>query len=145
MAHDLEALRRREKDVLEENEKHLVGFGKWLKDKGLSQKTINTHMSNVEFYINDYLCYYEIHDVKEGANQIHGFLGNWFIRKAAWSSCAHIKSIAAGIKKFYAYLLEENVVELEDFDNICFTIKEHMPDWLDEMIRYEKMLFEDYF
>jgi len=52
--------------------------------------------------------------------------------------CAY-KSSAACIKKFYAYLLEENVVELEDFDSICFTIKERMPDWaeLDEMIRCE--------
>ena len=89
MALDFEALKQREKEVLKENEKHLAGFEKWLKDKGLSQKTINTHISNVEFYINDYLCYRDIYNVKQGARQLNGFLGNWFIRKAAWSSCAH--------------------------------------------------------
>jgi len=146
MSYDSEALERREKEIHEENEKHLAGFEKWLKDKGVSQKTINTHVANVEFYINAYLCYYDdIYDAKQGARQIYGFLGNWFIRKAAWSSCAHIKTNAAGIKKFYAYLLEENVVGQEDYDDLCCTIKEYMPDWLDEMKRYDEMIFEDYF
>jgi len=145
MVYDSEALERREKEILKENEKHLVGFEKWLKATGLSKKTINTHVSNVEFYINNYLCYYDVYDVKQGAMQIYGFLGNWFIRKAAWSSCAQIKTNAAGIKRFYAYLLEEKVVEQEDYDDLCRTIKEYMPDWLEEMKRYDEMIFEDYY
>ena len=124
---------------------HLAGFEGCLINKGLSQKTINKHVSRVDFYINDYLSYYDVLDVAWGTREIHGFLGNWFIRKAAWSSCAHIKAYAASIKKFYAYLLEENVVEQEDYDDLCQTIKESMPDWLDEMKRYEHMLFQDYY
>ena len=145
MTHDFEALERREKEVLNENEKHLAGFEKWLRLKGLSQKTINKHISNVDFYINNYLCYYDVSDVKQGAYQLNGFFGSWFIRKAAWSSCAIIKSAAAGIKKFYAYLLEESVVEQDDYDDLCCTIKDFMPIWLEEMRRYDEKIFEDYF
>ena len=146
MAIDFEALGQREKEIQKENEKHLAGFEKWLSDKGLSQKTINTHVSNVDFYINNYLCYYvDMYDAKQGARRICGFLGDWFIRKAMWSSCAHIKTNAASIKKFYAYLLEENVVEQEDYDDLCWTIKEDMPDWLDAMKRYDDMIFSDYY
>jgi site-specific recombinase XerD len=146
MAFDFKALKQREKEIQKENEKHLAGFEKWLCDKGLSQKTINAHVSNVDLYINNYLCYYEdMYDAKHGAGQIYGFLGDWFIRKAMWSSCAHIKANAASIKKFYAYLLEVNVVEQEDYDDLCWTIKENMPDWLGDMKRYDEMMFGDYF
>ena len=144
MIYDFDTHDQREKEIIKENEKHLAGFEKWLKDKGLSQKTINMHVSNVDFYINNYLCYYDVYDVKQGAYQVYGFFGNWFIRKAAWSSCAHIKSTASGIKKFYAYLLEVNVVEQDEYDDLCCTIKDYMPDWLNSMRRYEDMIFEDY-
>ena len=139
-AHD-----KKQNEIYSDNEMHLAGFERWLKNRGLAQKTINAHVSNVEFYINDYLCYSDLLDVSQGIREINGFLGNWFIRKAAWSSCAHIKANAASIKKFYAYLLEENVVKHEDYDDLCWTIKEFMPDWLEEMRRYDEMLFEDYF
>jgi site-specific recombinase XerD len=131
--------------IYEVNEKYLTGFENWLKNKGLSQKTIHKHISSVEFYINDYVCYYDLIDASQGCHKIYGFLGDWFIRKAAWSSCAHIKSYAASIKKFYAFMLEAKVVEQEDYDNLCDIIKEYMPEWLDEMKRYEDMLFEGYF
>ena len=132
-------------EIYKDNETHLAGFAQWLGDKGLAQKTVRSHVLNVRFYINDYLCYYDLLDVSQGCYHVHGFFGNWFIRKAAWSSCAHIKSNAASLKKFYAFLLEKNVVTQEDYDDLCDTIKEFMPDWLDKMNQYERMLFQDYF
>ena len=145
MAYEHEAGDNKRNEIRQNNEIHLAGFEKWLKSKGLSQKTTNTHIANVDFYINDYLCYYDMLDVSRGCYEIYGFLGNWFIRKAMWSSCAHIKANAAGIKKFYAYLLEENVIKPEDYYSLCETIKEYMPDWLEEMRRYDEATFEDYF
>ena len=144
MFHEYGAHKKKQNEIQSDNEMHLAGFEKWLRNKGLSQKTINTHMSNVEFYINDYLSY-DLLDVSQGAGEINGFLGDWFIRKAGWSSCAHIKANAAGIKKFYEYLLEENVVEQKDYDDLCQTIKEYMPDWLEEMRRHDEMIFGDYY
>ena len=134
----------KQNEIYKDNEIHLAGFGKWLADKGLSQKTIRTHVSNVVFYINEFLSY-DLLDVSQGCHRINDFLGNWFIRKASWSSCAHIKSVAAGIKKFYAYLLEGNVVTQEDYNDLCETIKDNMPDWLEAMNRYEEWLFQDYY
>ena len=149
MSIDDEMLEEKRNEIYKENQKHLRGFEKWLNNKGLSQKTITKHVSNVDFYINDYLRYYdggfEAFDASQGTRYIYGFFGNWFIRKAAWSSCAHIKAYAASIKKFYAFLLEANVVVNEDYDDLCETIIEYMPDWLDEMKRYDDMLLEDYY
>jgi len=143
---DVSARGARQNEIDKDNEMYLAGFAMWLKSKGLSNKTINTHVRNVDFYINDYLCYYDLKDVSQGCTEINGFLGDWFIRKAAWSSSAHIKANAAGIKKFYEYLLTEKVITQDDYDDLCIEIKEFMPDWLEKMKRYEDMLYgDDYF
>ena len=134
----------RQSEIEQENDLYLAGFAEWLSNKGLSYKTINTHIRNVDFYINSYLCY-DLLDVSQGCIKINYFLGNWFIRKTAWASSAHIKSNAAGIKKFYEYLLEENVVTHKDYDCLCKNIKLYMPEWLGNMKRYEKWLFQDYY
>ena len=117
----------------EKNAAHLTGFAEWLKHKGLSEKTIDKHVDNAAFYINEYLCRYEVLGVAQGCHEISGFLGDWFIRKALWSSCAYIKSTAASIKKFYAFLLEEGLVTQDDYGELRDTIKDEMPDWLEEM------------
>lgn len=119
------------------NRNHLETFKKCLENKGLSKKTISNHVSNIDFYINDFICYYFEEDVTYGCYGIDRFLGDWFIRKAMWSSCAHIKANAASIKKFYACMLENGVVTKDDYETLCETIKDCMSDWLEEMERYE--------
>ena len=125
--------------IREINELHLSGFRIWLQNNGLTEKTIDRHVSNVDFYINDFLCYYDACDVRHGCYSTGHFLGSWFIRKAP-SSCSGIKSNAASFKKFYEYMLAVNVIEQKDYDALCRDIKNGLPEWLDEMKRYENML-----
>jgi len=132
-------------EIEKANKKHLKVFEKWLQDSGLASKTIDNHVTNVEFYINDFLCGYFEKDVTQGCYKIDRFLGDWFIRKAMWSSCPYIKGNAASFKKFYACMLENGVVEQKDYDALCETIKENMPTWLYEMKRYEAMADSDFF
>ena len=121
--------------ICDNNNAHLTEFEKHLKDNGLSKKTIDNHVSNVRFYLNNYLARYEAEDVTCGciSGNVANFLGNWFIRKTTWASCSHIKSNAASFKKFYAFMLEKGVVRQEDYDELTETIKEEMSDWLEEM------------
>ena len=91
----------------------------------------------MDFYINHYLNYYEPQDVQAGCYAIDGFLGDFFIRKAMWSSCPQIKSTAASIKKFYACMLENSVVEEEAYASLCEDIKDDMDEWLEAMHRYD--------
>jgi uncharacterized protein YggL (DUF469 family) len=128
------------KEIEEVNKLHISTFKKWLKAKELSEKTIDNHINNVDFYINHYLNYYEPQDVKAGCYCIDGFLGGFFIRKALWSSCPQIKSTAASIKKFYACMLEQGVVEKEDYASLNEEIKECMDEWLDTMRRSEEAI-----
>ena len=118
------------------NEKYLEEFYKWLKEKGLVDKTINNHISNVEFYINDYLNYYEVTEMEEGCYGLDSYFGDWFIRKCMWSTPGTIKSTAASLKKFYLCMLEKGYIAKDSYDNLCEEIKEGMPEWIDRVEDY---------
>lgn len=71
------------------------------------------------------------------------FLGYWFIRKAMWASPSSIKGSAASLKKFYAFLQEKGLIDIDDLDDLKETIKEDMPEWLATLKRYDDPLIED--
>lgn len=51
----------------ERNSQLLEQFATWLKAKQLTQKTINNHLTNVDFYINEFLLYEDpITEASEG-------------------------------------------------------------------------------
>lgn len=122
--------------ITEVNKQYLTVFKEYLLEKGLKDKTIRNHLNNVGFYINDYLNYYDPQEMVRGCYDISGFLGDWFIRKAMWSSRESIKSTAASIKKFYKCMLEKGHVSKADYQYLVETIKEQMPDWLEDMDDY---------
>lgn len=128
-----------------ENEVYLEIFLKWLEKQKLTDKTIRTHYSNVEFYINDYLNYYEIQEMKDGCYAVNDFLGDWFIRKAMWSNPTTVKSNGASLKKFYACMLEHGYIEGKDYQHLVQTIKNNMPIWIENVIEYNTFDEEDDF
>lgn len=133
------------KIIRETNKKLLGEFETWLKSAGLSENTISKHLSNIDFYINEYLLYEDAIEAKDGIQGVSMFLGYWFIKKAMWASQASIKSNAASLKKFYAFLLEKGLVEQEDLIELEETIKDEMPEWIEELNRYDDPSnFEDF-
>ena len=122
------------------NRVHISTFEKWLKGKNLSDKTIRRHAGNVDLYLNYYLNYYDPQDVKAGCYSIGGYLGGFYARKVAWASCSQIKSNAASIKKFYACMLEQGVVEKDDYAYLYNEIKEEMEVWLEDIRQNEEEL-----
>ena len=121
-----------ENKIRRENAIHLIEFEKWLIDKGLSKKTSDNHVSNVNFYINHCLIYDEPQDVTTGCDggNLHYFFSYWFNRKASWASSSHIKGNATSFKKFYAFMLEKDTIKQSDYDELCESIKLDMPEWL---------------
>lgn len=123
--------------IRKSNKKLLSKFELSLKSSGLSENTINKHVSNIEFYVNEYLLYEDAVEAKDGADAVGMFLGYWFIKKAMWASQSSIKGNATSIKKFYAFLYEKGLIAKEDLDNLKETIKEGMPEWLATLDRYD--------
>jgi len=122
--------------IREENNILLDEFETWLKKSKITNKTINMHIQNVDLYINDFLLYEDAVEAKEGAQDIGMFLGYWFIKKAAWSSPAQIKSNAASLKKFYTFLCEKKMISKDELKRLKEIIKEDMPEWIATMRRY---------
>jgi len=131
------------KRIRELNAALLKEFESWLAEKNLSVKTIRKHISNVDFYINDFLLYGEAIEAADGVGNIGEFLGYWFIRKAMWASPTAIKENASSLKKFYQFMFEKGKISKESLDELKQTIKEDMPEWLATMERYDDPDIED--
>lgn len=74
---------------------------------------------------------------KEGAIDISGFLGYWFIRKAMWASASSIRSNAASLKKFYTFMVEHGNTSSEDLELMNESIREEMEEWISILRRHE--------
>jgi len=107
-----------------ENEALLFAFEIWLSSKNLTRKTIDRHISNVAFYINDFLLYEDSIKAADGMGEIGMFLGYWFIKKAMWANKGAIKENAASLKKFYQYLYEDGKITKDSLQDMKERIKE---------------------
>jgi site-specific recombinase XerD len=131
------------KRIRSSNRQLLTDFKNWLQSSNLSEKTINNHISNIDFYINEYLLYEDPVKPEEGINSIDMFLGYWFIKKATWASKSSIKSNATSLTKFYTFLLDKGLIDQDDLSELKATIKEEMPEWLETLKRYDDLSNED--
>lgn len=139
-------LDEREKQLKENtkrNEDYLKMFEKSLEEKQLTAKTIRKHVSNIDFYLNDYLTYYdEIIKMEDGTQHIGSFLGDWFIRKAIWASKSSIKEMASSLKKFYEYMSALGFVKISDYQEMCYEIKDNMDLYLENLEDYDNGTFD---
>jgi len=131
------------KAIRKANDLLLDGFEAWLKSSGLAETTINRHVTNIDFYINEFLLYDDATEAKDGFREVGMFLGYWFIRKAMWANRSSIKGNAASLKKFYAFLLDKGLIHDYELEFLKETIKEDMPEWLATLDRYDNPLIDD--
>ena len=131
------------KQIRETNKPLLIEFEHSLKSSGLSKTTINNHVSNIDFYVNEYLLYEDAIEAKDGVGAVGMFLGYWFIKKAMWASQTNVKGNATSLKKFYTFLYERGLIKKDELDDLKETIKEDMPEWLATLDRYDNPSVED--
>lgn len=127
--------------IRKQNAAYLEEFRQSLEAAGLSKKTINNHVENADFYIDEFLLHYEPQTAKDGITDIGWFMGDFFIRKCMWSTPTTIKQNAASLKKFYKFLLGKEVIEAKDYRELLGTINDEMDDWLDMCEEYNN--FDD--
>ena len=117
--------------VRAENERYLDIFERDLTGAGLARSTINRHLDDVAFYINDFLLYYDINRMEAGCAQVNGFLGDFFIRKCMWSTPAAIRQYCASLKKFYKSMLDAGLIQQTSYDQLLDEIKYGKEEWCD--------------
>jgi hypothetical protein len=130
MTESYEDHERQARAIREENIVLLSEFEAVLKAAGLAQKTIRRHLSNVDFYINDYLLYDGLNHARDGVTSVHGFFDWFFPKKAMWSSPEATRENAASLKKFYRFMLETGRMDVVDYAFLLQAVKEEMPNWL---------------
>lgn len=123
-------------DIRSRNSEYLDLFEKSLAADGLAPRTIRCHLSNADFYINDFLLYYEPLAMESGISRIDMFLGDFLIRKRAWSTPGSIKTTATSIKKFYKCMTEHGFVEKSAYERLCSRIKDGMESWQADCVMY---------
>ena len=133
---DYEEYEKQCKEIRAENDNLLKIFEEDLKSKGLSEQTIGRHISNVDFYINEYLLREDARTMEEGVAAIDTFLGYFFIRKCMWSTPGTIKSTAASIKKFYKSMVDHGKVKKSHYEFLCSEIKDGMEGWQEDCVAY---------
>ena len=143
MSLDYEKYEQACEKIRKSNEKLLAQFENWLVEKNLGQNSIDKHIENIEFYINDYLLYEDAYEPEDGVSSVNMFLGYWFIRKAMWASETSIKSNASSLKKFYTFMFEIGRVDKEELEEMKLTIKENMSNWISTLRRYDDQSIND--
>lgn len=126
---DYEEYERECDKIRQTNEELLTLFEEELQNSGLSAKTVRRHLSNADFYINEYLLREGPRPMEDGITELDMFLGFFFIRKCMWSTPGTIKSTAASIKKFYKCMMNHGKIRKDDYAYLCDDIKENMEQW----------------
>ena len=127
-----------------ENDGYLDEFEAWLEAAGLSDKTIQRHMRNVDFFINTYLLREDAYGIEEGCLRMDDFLGYFFIRKCMWSTPKTIKQNATSFKKFYKCMLEKGHITPQSYDILLDDIKTNMPMWLEDCEDFNNPTDDEY-
>jgi hypothetical protein len=133
------------KKIKTENRKLLNSFRRYLDSKTLSKKTVDKHVSNIDFYINEFLLHTEPSKAREGINNLDYFLGYWFIQETMWASVSSIKENITSLKHFYTYMHTINEIDLEELTEMKEEIKEGKDEWLETIRKYDDpdTAFED--
>lgn len=120
------------KEIRAANKPILAAFQAWLEKDRLSEKTVKSHCQNMEFFA-EYLLYYEpLYSLDEADSvDVHGFLVDWFPRKAMWASPASTRSHMASFRKFFKFMTESGRIEQTIEGEVRETLKENKEEFLD--------------
>ncbi len=129
---DVETYDARVRAIRTYNQPILEDFRASLEQSGLAEKTVKTHISNINFFTN-YLVYYEpLKKLDEADNgDVRMFLVDWFPRKAMWASITSVKSNIASFKKFFRWIVETGRISPETVADVLNTLKEGREDFLE--------------
>jgi hypothetical protein len=107
------------------NPNFLEEFKIYLTDhKKLSQKTVDKHVDNLDFYINIYLNNYNETSVLDSTGiDIEDFLGSFLIRKLISSTKSDVYSFIRSFKKFYRFLLDTRKITKDQYEDVYEAFK----------------------
>ena len=128
----------------QKNARLLDDFVGLLRSQRRAPRTIKKHRDNVDFFINEFLLYEDAKGAAEGSGEVDAFLGEWFIRKAMWSTPRALKSSASSLYLFYAFMAALDRVTPSQLAELKQTIALGLPEWQARCERYNDGEVEDW-
>ena len=126
----------------------LEKFAQKLMEEGLSDKTINKHLNNINLFLIHYLPYYwdklSKLDIVDLIKAINEYFSYWYIRRVIFSNENSMKSSFTTMKKFFKFTAEIGYIDEKVYKLVAEIIKENKEEWL-LMMRNEDEGFDDVF
>ena len=124
---------------LARNKKLLAEFSDNLDSVGLTEHIVDKRVDDMDTFLNDYLlggdCKDLSYTMEDGVHMVEDFLGDWLIRYR-YISETPLRSYTISLKKFYKLQCGKGRVSVEDYNNVCKTIKNGIDHWVDASRKY---------
>ena len=111
--------------IIEKNKKYLNMFEKFLAKRNYREKTIEKHLSRVDYYINDYLMWGIPKHMEKGCStEIVGFIEYKVNEKVIPASVHNIDFFLSSISLFYECMCEHRIIKRDQFEEFKRDIRE---------------------
>ncbi len=118
--------------IRRENEEMIEGFQSHLQNKELTENSIEKHVYNITYFLNEYLLYRDKRP-EEAILEMNNFIGKWFIKKTPWVTASAITSMINSIKHFYRFLLLQERISQRDLNLLLQKFKRSQKDWINRL------------
>lgn len=120
------------------NQPILQSFRDGLASSGLAEKTIRSHVENIDFFVEYLVSYDPLERLDEAdGGDVRMFLMDWFPRKAMWASISSVKSYLASFKKFFKWMGDTDRISSDTVADVLAILKEDREDFLAAVSDYE--------
>ena len=120
------------------NQPILQSFHDGLVSAGLAEKTIKSHVENIEFFVEYLVSYDPLKRLDEAdGGDVRMFLMDWFPRKAMWASLSSVKSYLASFKKFFKWMDDTDRISSDTVADVLAILKGEREDFLAAVSDFE--------
>lgn len=121
-----------QENIRKENEALIKDFQEYLKEKDLKDTTLNSHIYNLTYFLNEYLLLIN-RKPEELVLRMDDFLGNWFLKKTPWVTKSSLEIMTRTIKHFYTFLCQRDRITEEELKRLEDRIRGSHKNWLNKL------------
>lgn len=125
------------------NKKYLDEFEAELKKIGFSDKTVSKHVTNIRFYIDEYLPKTLEYDLFTISDSFDDFFERYFVEHMLFPSVDEMKEYLTSVKRFVRFMYVKGYYSEREYALCLFMLKLGRGKWLENMAKHEGDFFGD--
>ena len=115
-----------------ENEKYLAVFQEYLESYGMSRSLIETHVSNVDKYLNDYLASQMQREMKNSDRDLEPYIKNVYCEMEQTNE-ETLEKFIKSMNFFYRCMHEQGLMSSQMYGLYEWLVKNTKNEWKDKM------------